>query len=196
MIRLKQILVPTDFSEPSDAALKYGRELARAFGAHLQILNVVDARTATVVGPEGYMVGNLVEMQRDAEEEARNQLKSLIDHADRREPDAKAVLLTSSTPALAIINHAKEADIDLIVMGTHGRGGFGHLLMGSVAEKVVRLAPCPVLTVRHPEHEFVLPDAPVAIARSARKSCVPSAERDRFGTPVRSMAIRSAASGC
>jgi hypothetical protein len=69
--------------------------------------------------------------------------------------------------AFAIVNQAKEAEIDLIVMGTHGRGGFGHLLMGSVAEKVVRSAPCPVLTVRHPEHEFVLPDALVAIARSA-----------------------------
>ena len=101
------------------------------------------------------------------EEAARNQLDALINDEDRRDLDAKPVLLTSSTPALAIVNHAKEADIDLIVMGTHGRGGFGHLLMGSVAEKVVRLAPCPVLTVRHPEHEFVLPDALVAIARSA-----------------------------
>jgi nucleotide-binding universal stress UspA family protein len=167
MIRLKQILVPTDFSEPSEAALNYGRALARAFGAHLRILNVVDKLTATVVAPEGYIVGNLMEMQCDVEEAARNQLDALINDEDRRDLDAKPVLLTSSTPALAIVNHAKEADIDLIVMGTHGRGGFGHLLMGGVAEKVVRLAPCPVLTVRHPEHEFVLPDALVAIVRSA-----------------------------
>ena len=62
MIRLKQILVATDFSEPSDTALNYGRELARAVGAHLQILNVVDNLTATMVGPEGY-TGNLTEMQ-------------------------------------------------------------------------------------------------------------------------------------
>ena len=68
---LKQILVATDFSEPSDAALNYGRELARAFGAHLQILHVVDNRTATVVGPEGY-IGNVMEIQRDVEEAARN----------------------------------------------------------------------------------------------------------------------------
>jgi len=166
MIRLKQILVATDFSEPSDAALNYGRELARAFGAHLQILNVVDNLTATMVGPEGY-IGNLTEMQRDVEEAARKKLGALISDEDRRELGANPILLTSSTPAYAIVNQAKEADIDLIVMGTHGRGGFGHLLMGSVAEKVVRSAPCPVLTVRHPEHEFVLPDALVAIARSA-----------------------------
>ena len=156
MIRLKQILVATDFSEPSDAALNYGRELARAFGAHLQILNVVDNLTATMVGPEGY-IGNLTEMQRDVEEAARKKLAAVISNQDRREFGAKPILLTSSTPAFAIVSHAKEADIDLIVMGTHGRGGFGHLLMGSVAEKVVRSAPCPVLTVRHPEHEFVHP---------------------------------------
>jgi nucleotide-binding universal stress UspA family protein len=69
------------------------------------------------------------------------------------------VLRVSGTPALAIVTYAKDANLDLIVMGTHGRGGMAHVLMGSVAEKVVRTAPCPVLTVRHPEHEFVLPDA-------------------------------------
>ena len=67
-------------------------------------------------------------------------------------------------PAHAITEYAKEAAVDLIVLGTHGRGAVAHLLMGSVAERVVRTAPCPVLTVRHPEHEFVLPDALVAFA--------------------------------
>jgi nucleotide-binding universal stress UspA family protein len=166
MIRLTRILVATDFSEPSDAALSYGRELARAFGAHLQIVNVVDNLAATIVGPEGY-VGNLMEMQREVEDAARKELEALISDEDRRELGAKPVLLMSGTPAFAIVNYSKEAEIDLIVMGTHGRGGLGHFLMGSVAEKVVRSAPCPVLTVRHPEHEFVLPDALVAIARTA-----------------------------
>jgi nucleotide-binding universal stress UspA family protein len=63
---------------------------------------------------------------------------------------------------MAIVDFAKEINVDLIVMGTHGRGAVAHLLMGSVAERVVRTAPCPVLTVRHPEHEFVHPDALVA----------------------------------
>ena len=84
MIRLKQILVATDFSEPSDATFNYGRELARAFGAHLQILNVVDNLTATMVGPEGY-IGNLTEMQRDVEEAARKKLGALISDEDRRD---------------------------------------------------------------------------------------------------------------
>jgi nucleotide-binding universal stress UspA family protein len=60
-------------------------------------------------------------------------------------------------PFLEIVRYAQEANIDLIVLGTHGRGGLAHMLLGSVAEKVVRKAPCPVLTVRHPEHEFVAP---------------------------------------
>jgi nucleotide-binding universal stress UspA family protein len=166
MIRLTRILVATDFSEPSQAALSYGRELARAFGAQLQIVNVVDNLAATIVGPEGY-VGNLMEMQREVEDAARKELEALISDEDRRELGAKPVLLMSGTPAFAVVNYSKEAEIDLIVMGTHGRGGLGHLLMGSVAEKVVRSAPCPVLTVRHPQHEFVLPDALVANARTA-----------------------------
>ena len=60
-------------------------------------------------------------------------------------------------PFVEILSDAKQHDIDLIVMGTHGRGAIKHMLLGSVAEKVVRKAPCPVLTVRHPDHEFVMP---------------------------------------
>ena len=62
-------------------------------------------------------------------------------------------------PDTEIMRYAAERDIDLIVMGTHGRTGLAHALMGSVAERVVRRAPCPVLTVRQSEHEFILPDA-------------------------------------
>ena len=76
------------------------------------------------------------------------------------------MILVSHSPAAAITSYAREWGIDLIVMGTHGRGGFAHLLMGSVSERVVQTAPCPVLTVRHPEHEFVLPDALVAVVKA------------------------------
>jgi len=68
------------------------------------------------------------------------------------------VLETSDNPADAIIEYAKSANVDLIVIGTHGRGTMAQLLVGSVAERVVRTAGCPVLTVKHPEHEFVVPD--------------------------------------
>jgi nucleotide-binding universal stress UspA family protein len=74
--------------------------------------------------------------------------------------------MTSGSPAYAIVDYAREYDIDLIVMGTHGRGALAQLMMGSVAERVVRIAPCPVLTVRHPEHEFVQPDTLLVVARA------------------------------
>ena len=78
--------------------------------------------------------------------------------SDGSGPRTKAVVITSSSAAYAIVDYARDHGIDLIVMGTHGRGALAHLVMGSVAERVVRLASCPVLTVRHPEHEFVKPD--------------------------------------
>jgi nucleotide-binding universal stress UspA family protein len=165
MIRLKNVLVATDFSEPSNAALNYGRELARTFGAKLRVVHVIENVFATTVGVEGYFA-NLPELQYEIEESARKELDAAITDEDRRELNAEPVLLTSSTPALSIVSYAKESAADLLVMGTHGRGGLAHALMGSVAERVVRMAPCPVLTVRHPEHEFVFPDALVAVTRA------------------------------
>lgn len=159
MITLKNVLVATDFSTASETALAYGRDLARTFGATLHVIHVVDDVTArTAIAVEGYIV-DLSEIQRDVEKSARQQLEGIIMDDDRREIGATAVLKTSTTPALAIVSYAKDAEIDLVVMGTHGRGRMAHLLMGSVAERVLRIAPCPVLTVRHPEHEFLRPDA-------------------------------------
>jgi len=74
------------------------------------------------------------------------------------------VSCTIASPFPEILRFAADNEIDLIVMGTHGRGGVSHMLLGSVAEKVVRRAPCPVLTVRQPEHEFVEPGIPLAAA--------------------------------
>ncbi len=167
MIALKQILVATDFSEPSNAALAYGRELARNFGATLHVLNVVDdlgSRLATN-GPVYFDLGQL---QSEVEASALAQLNALLSDEDRRVLHAKAVVLTSPSPAHAITSYARDTmpRIDMIVMGTHGRGGMAHVLMGSVAERVVRTAPCPVLAVRQPEHEFVLPDALQRVAHA------------------------------
>ena len=165
MIALKNIVVATDFSEPSDAALAYGRALARTFGATLHLVHVVDNVPTLVYGAEAYAV-SMPELQQEVENAARTQLADLLVDNDRPPLPARAVLLTSNAPAAAIVDYAKGERIDLIVAGTHGRGGVAHLLMGSVAERVVRTAPCPVLTVRHPEHEFVIPDALVAVAKA------------------------------
>lgn len=165
MIVLKRIVVATDFGEAAEVALNYGRELARTFGATLDVLHVCNNVIATGIGIDGFTL-DYSDLQRDTEAAARKQLYALLNEEDRTMLKANPVLLVSNSPALAIVQHAKESGADLILMGTHGRGGVTHLLMGSVAERVVRIAPCPVLTVRHPEREFVLPDALVAVARA------------------------------
>ncbi len=165
MISLKKIVVATDFGEAADAALSYGRELARSFNARLELVHVVENVLTRGFGAEGY-VASYPELQQEVEEAAERQLASMLSDEDRQMLGAKAVLLKSNSPAFTIVGYAKEQDADLIIMGTHGRGAVAHLLMGSVAERVVRTASCPVLTVRHPEHEFVLPDALVAVAKA------------------------------
>jgi nucleotide-binding universal stress UspA family protein len=163
MITIREILVPTDFGEPAEASLTYGRELAARFGATLHVLHVAENIYVTTFGAQNY-AAVAPDLQRELEEGARVRLNDLVIDSDGSGPHTKAVVMTSASPAFAIIDYAKENGIDLIVMGTHGRGALAHLLMGSVAERVVRLASCPVLTVRHPEHEFVTPDTLVPVA--------------------------------
>jgi nucleotide-binding universal stress UspA family protein len=158
MITLTRILVATDFGQAAGAALDYGRALARTFGAKLTLLYVIGDIMTSGYGVDGYVAGNS-DLQREAEEGARQQLDALLTERDRTDLGGKTVLLTSNSPAVTIIDFARDMNADVIIMGTHGRGAVSHLLMGSVAERVVRIAPCPVLTVKHPEHEFVLPDA-------------------------------------
>jgi nucleotide-binding universal stress UspA family protein len=164
MLSIEQILVPTDFGEPADAALTYGRELAGRFGATLHVLHVAENIYITTFGAETY-AAVAPDLQRELEEAARARVAELVIDSDGSGPHTKAVVMTAASPAFAIIDYAKENGIDLIVMGTHGRGALAHMLMGSVAERVVRLASCPVLTVRHPEHEFVTPDTLVPVTQ-------------------------------
>jgi nucleotide-binding universal stress UspA family protein len=155
MIDLHRILVPTDFSKYSLSALKYGAAFAEKFGAELYLLHVV--QNLAVVIPDIIPVEPPLvpptEQLKPAVYAAfdrlvqENALQGLTIHREVRE----------GPPFYEIIRYAKEAHIDLIVMGTHGHSGLAHVLLGSVSEKVVRKAPCPVLTVRHPEHEFVHP---------------------------------------
>ena len=153
MVVLKNVLVATDFSEPSAVALAYGRELARTFGAQLHVLHIAES-VLTTPGLEFYGA-SVTELQGTIESAAHREINRLVTDDDRNDLGAKAVVRTWANAAPAIVDYAEEAEINLIVMGTHGRGGLTHFLMGSVAERVVRTAPCPVLTVRHPEREFV-----------------------------------------
>jgi len=159
MIALKTILVATDFSVEADAALSYGRALARTFDATLELLHVAD-NIYLRLGSDTFIPPP--ELQSDLEQAASQQLDELLVDNDPSPLRTKPIVVVSSSPALAIVEYARKASADLIVMGTHGRGTVAHLLMGSVAERVVRTAPCPVLTVRHPEREFVIADTLVA----------------------------------
>jgi nucleotide-binding universal stress UspA family protein len=165
MIALKNILVATDFGPAADNALRYGRALARGFGATLHVIHVTEDVFGRAMDGYGY-AAIPPQVQEDIERSGRRQLEALLDEEDRRELHATAVTVTSNSPTAAIVDYARKARIDLIVLGTHGRGPVAHVFMGNIAERVVRTAPCPVLTVRHPEHEFVLPDALVAVSRT------------------------------
>ena len=158
MIAIKNVLVATDFSAASETALTYGRALARSFNAKLHVLNVVDDLSRFLY-PEGTGLLPYAQMQTEIRRAAEEQLEALVDASDRRELQAETILKTGSSAANEIIEYAKQTSIDLIIVGATGRGAVDRMLMGSVADKVVRHAPCPVLAVRHPEHEFVMPDA-------------------------------------
>jgi nucleotide-binding universal stress UspA family protein len=157
MIKISNVLVATDFGEASVAALAYGREFARTFGAKLHVMHVV-ANPTMFVGPEAVGV-DFARVQADLETAGQQALDRVVTAEDRQQLRAVTVVRNGSSPAMEIARYAGEEQVDVIVIGTHGRGPMAHLLMGSVAEKVVRVAPCPVLTVRHPEHEFIAPDA-------------------------------------
>ena len=151
MIQLQAVLVPTDFSQQSEKALKYGMAFADQFGSALHLLHVV--RRPTELGFSGVRMENLTEeLIKNADQEMETLHRHWEEYAF---PVRKEIRV--GNPMLEIIGYAREKEIDLIVMGTHGHGVVAQALMGSVAEKIVRKAPCPVLTVRHPEHEFVMP---------------------------------------
>jgi nucleotide-binding universal stress UspA family protein len=152
-IRLTKVLVPTDFSEPSAKAVLYGQALARSFGASLHVLHAVEEPLAQGWDAYGFP-GLLPERRETVLAEAQARLEEAVPPL-ARDGQPTELVTRLGEPSREIVRFARERGIDLIVMGTHGRGGMAHLLLGSVAEKVVRTAPCPVLTVRHPEHEFV-----------------------------------------
>src|ERR1700676_4893632 len=156
MIAINRVLVPTDFSEPSDVAVQYGKAFAETFHATLHLVHVLDENTLIYpwTSPEGSTL-TLGAARAELEHLVQDRLSHVLTDAEREKFSAQVVTLIGS-PFLEIVTYAKTQNIDLIVMGTHGRGPIAHMLMGSVAEKVVRKAPCPVLTVRPPEHEFLL----------------------------------------
>ena len=154
-IQLKKILVATDFSEHALLALRYGVELARQFSAELLICHVVpypDLISELPPTAEAYIPSNLHEMHvRIAEEQGQ---KLITEHCQGVNTSFH---YRSGSPFVEIVRLAKDENADLLIVGTHGRGAVAHMLLGSVAERVVRKAPCPVLTIRAGQHDFVQP---------------------------------------
>ena len=152
MIALKQILVATDFSEPSEVAVAYGRDLARSYGATLHVVHVVENRYAFYGAEVGFAAADV---ERNIEAAVRRDLDATIARVGGDAVDVRAVVTHGGNVAQALTEYARNHAVDLIIVGTHGRGAVSRFLMGSVAERVVRSAPCPVLTVRAHERDFV-----------------------------------------
>jgi nucleotide-binding universal stress UspA family protein len=150
MSRIARIMVPTDFSPASDAALDYACALSGQMGASIELVHVFDDPFASgaFVGDGTVMMP--VDLRQSLEVAAREQLAARHAKHVASLPGSSTTLLMGA-PAKRIVEHAREIGADLIVMGTHGRTGLSHLLLGSVAERVVRTSSCPVLTTREPE---------------------------------------------
>jgi nucleotide-binding universal stress UspA family protein len=154
-VELHRILLPTDLSEHSAAATPYACSLAERFGAELHLLYVFEQHTGSTYVPGLPLPAADSDMQQLKQQVAESMADWIDDDWDSKHTVVRAT--REGTAFVEIIQYAKEQDIDLIVMGTHGRSGVPHLLVGSVAEKVVRKASCPVLTVRPADHQFVMP---------------------------------------
>jgi universal stress protein A len=149
-LRLKKILVPIDFSPPSKNAFKYAVRFAEEFGGEMTLLYVLEPESMT-----GFMA--IPEATAFVESDivaAGKNLRSLIASVRNGKIQRPHWKVRAGLPSHEIVEVAKEMDVDLIVVATHGYTGWKHFCIGSTAERVVRAAPCPVLVVREKEHEF------------------------------------------
>jgi nucleotide-binding universal stress UspA family protein len=151
MIKLDRILVPTDFSDCAQQALTYATELAKRFEAELHLLHAVQP-PVTVYAHAAPLPEEVMHPEKPAQKELEE-----IEVPGAEQLGQVQRHIRTGAAFVEIVRFAKEQDVDLIVIGTHGRSGLTHVLLGSVAEKVVRKASCPVLTVRPEGHQFVMP---------------------------------------
>ncbi len=153
MAAFQHILLATDFSETAACATELALLMARTFNASLDVLHVLETEIPLAADGVIYLPLNYYE---ELEKQAAEKLEAVIPRSDRDKLSVTLVL-RKGAPFVEIVRYARDQKMDLIVLGTHGRGALAHVIMGNVAERVVRKASCPVLTVRHPNHEFVMP---------------------------------------
>ncbi len=153
-VSLKKILVPQDFSEYSLHAMKYAVTFAELFKAELLVLHIVEP----IVYPADFSFGqvSIPAMEEEIRKHSEEQLNELVERETPRDIKATPIIRIGK-PFIEIVEVAKSENADLIVISSHGRTGMDHVLFGSTADKVVRKAPCPVLTIRPHEHEFLVP---------------------------------------
>jgi len=161
-MKFKRIVVPVDFSDSSQRALQFAADLSKPFGAELIVLYVVEPVLYVVPDYSGAQSSALAQLARDQMQAARAELARIERRYARRRIKLRTQI-GNGRPAQVIVDAAKQAKADLIVMATHGRSGVSRLVMGSVAERVVRTATCPVLTL----HSAAAP--PLTRKRSAAK---------------------------
>ena len=152
MIKLRKVLVPTDFSESARHALTYGTSFAREYHAALVILHVVE--NLTVGYASDLFPVPMAEVFQEISGYARTELARLGEDARQKGLSVEEIVVQGK-PSAEIIRFAAENEVDMIVLGAHGKGMLDQALFGSTTERVVRRSPCPVLTVRLAEHEFV-----------------------------------------
>jgi len=158
-IKIKTILVPTDFSEYVDLVMDYAVFLAKSFGARIKLLHVVQSvHLAEAINWMDAMVPPAGEIN-ISEQLRKNAQKKLGEFRERYRAEGVEVeiLISEGVPFVEIIQCLERESVDMVVMGSHGRTGITHLLMGSVAEKVVRKAPCPVLCIKPEGFKFEMP---------------------------------------
>lgn len=155
-LEIKKVLVPVDFSDYSKNALTYAINFVQHFKAEIHLIYVVEP----VIYPPDFSMGQIaipsvdLEMDKRAREELENLSEKQIPGEIR-----KNLIVKTGKPFIEIIETAAEISADLIIIATHGHSGMEHILFGSTAEKVVRKAPCPVLTIREPIKGFNYKDA-------------------------------------
>jgi len=156
-MRIERILCAVDFSEPSEEAARFAVDVACQFGAEVTLLHVY--AVPGYAYPEGVMVA-APDVMTEVLAQIDRSLEIWKKEAEARGAPKVRTASVQGSAAGEIVRYAEEHGVDLIVVGTHGRGGLAHVLLGSVAEKVVRRAPCPVLTVRaaaHPHEDVHAP---------------------------------------
>lgn len=144
MLKIQKVLVPTDFSPVSARVLQYGSDMARAFGASLLVVHVVPPSAYPLINVAG--MGHFPNLREEIRKRCEQEMQDLLAKTDAGLQPVSCVI--EGVPFTEILELATREKVDLIVMGTHGHTGLKHMVLGSTAERVVRMAACPVLTLR------------------------------------------------